>query len=186
MLSPHRAGAMTDSLFEIGRQTVADAGLVLRGLPPSPAGAPSANGGALAVEADRAQLNKGLSLDIASGRRPNVMERYRTAGGERGGARSERSMAGRTPTIRDVAARAAVSYAPTASNVVNGNRPVGEASCRRVVEAIAALHYRLDRAASALRGKATRACRYRRSRDYQCLLREPCAWGRGARRTRRL
>jgi phosphoglycerate dehydrogenase-like enzyme len=34
ILSPHRAGAMTDSLLEIGRQTVADAGLILRGLPP--------------------------------------------------------------------------------------------------------------------------------------------------------
>ncbi|HKN27311.1 MAG TPA: hydroxyacid dehydrogenase [Roseiarcus sp.] len=34
VLSPHRAGAMTDSLLEIGRQTVADAGLILRGLPP--------------------------------------------------------------------------------------------------------------------------------------------------------
>ena len=34
LLSPHRAGAMTDSLREIGRQTVADAELVLRGLPP--------------------------------------------------------------------------------------------------------------------------------------------------------
>ena len=34
LLSPHRAGALTDSLIEIGRQTVADAGLVLRGLPP--------------------------------------------------------------------------------------------------------------------------------------------------------
>ena len=64
-------------------------------------------------------------------------------------------MAGRTPTIRDVASRAGVSVA-TASNVVNGNRPVGEASRRRVVEAIATLDYRLDRAASALRGKSTR------------------------------
>ena len=64
-------------------------------------------------------------------------------------------MAGRTPTIRDVASRAGVSVA-TASNVVNGNRPVGEASRRKVVEAIAALGYRLDRAASALRGKSTR------------------------------
>jgi len=34
LLSPHRAGALTDSLYEIGRQTVADAELVLRGLPP--------------------------------------------------------------------------------------------------------------------------------------------------------
>lgn len=34
LLSPHRAGALPDSLCEIGRQTVADAGLVLRGLPP--------------------------------------------------------------------------------------------------------------------------------------------------------
>ncbi len=34
ILSPHRAGAMTDSLLEIGRQTVADAGLIVRGLPP--------------------------------------------------------------------------------------------------------------------------------------------------------
>ena len=34
LLSPHRAGAMTDALYEIGRQTVADAELILRGLPP--------------------------------------------------------------------------------------------------------------------------------------------------------
>jgi phosphoglycerate dehydrogenase-like enzyme len=34
ILSPHRAGAMTESLLEIGRQTVADADLILRGLPP--------------------------------------------------------------------------------------------------------------------------------------------------------
>jgi LacI family transcriptional regulator len=64
-------------------------------------------------------------------------------------------MAGKAPTIRDVASRAAVSVA-TASNVVNGNRPVGEASRDRVLEAIAALGYRLDRSASALRGKSTR------------------------------
>ena len=62
---------------------------------------------------------------------------------------------GRTPTIRDVALRAGVSVA-TASNVVNGARPVGEASRRKVLEAIAALDYRLDRAASALRGRSTR------------------------------
>ena len=34
LLSPHRAGALPDSLYEIGRQTVADADLILRGLPP--------------------------------------------------------------------------------------------------------------------------------------------------------
>jgi phosphoglycerate dehydrogenase-like enzyme len=34
VLSPHRAGAMTDSLLEIGRQTVADSELILRGLLP--------------------------------------------------------------------------------------------------------------------------------------------------------
>ena len=34
LLSPHRAGAMRDALYEIGRQTAADAGLILRGLPP--------------------------------------------------------------------------------------------------------------------------------------------------------
>ncbi len=34
VLSPHRAGVMTDSLLEIGRQTIADAGLILKGLPP--------------------------------------------------------------------------------------------------------------------------------------------------------
>ena len=62
---------------------------------------------------------------------------------------------GRAPTIRDVALRAGVSVA-TASNVVNGARPVGEASRRKVLEAIAALDYRLDRAASALRGRSTR------------------------------
>ena len=59
------------------------------------------------------------------------------------------------PTIRDVAARAGVSVA-TASNVVNGNRPVGEASRRRVLEAIAELGYQVNRAASALRGASTR------------------------------
>jgi LacI family transcriptional regulator len=62
---------------------------------------------------------------------------------------------GKTPTIRDVAQRAGVSVA-TASNVVNGARPVGEASRRKVLEAITALDYRLDRAASALRGRSTR------------------------------
>jgi LacI family transcriptional regulator len=64
-------------------------------------------------------------------------------------------MAGGAPTIRDVASRAGVSVA-TASNVVNGARPVGEASRQRVVEAIVSLGYRLDRSASALRGKSTR------------------------------
>ena len=34
LLSPHRAGALPDSLYDMGRQTVADAELVLRGLPP--------------------------------------------------------------------------------------------------------------------------------------------------------
>jgi phosphoglycerate dehydrogenase-like enzyme len=34
LLSPHRAGALRGSLYEIGRQTVADADLILRGLPP--------------------------------------------------------------------------------------------------------------------------------------------------------
>jgi phosphoglycerate dehydrogenase-like enzyme len=34
LLSPHRAGVITDSLYEIGRQTVADIDLILRGLPP--------------------------------------------------------------------------------------------------------------------------------------------------------
>ena len=34
VLSPHRAGAMPDALLEIGRQTVADAELILKGLPP--------------------------------------------------------------------------------------------------------------------------------------------------------
>ena len=34
LLSPHRAGALPDSLLEIGRQAVADVELILRGLPP--------------------------------------------------------------------------------------------------------------------------------------------------------
>ena len=34
LLSPHRAGAMRGALYEIGRQAVADADLILRGLPP--------------------------------------------------------------------------------------------------------------------------------------------------------
>ena len=54
-----------------------------------------------------------------------------------------------------MALRAGVSVA-TASNVVNGARPVGEASRLKVLEAIATLDYRLDRAASALRGRSTR------------------------------
>ena len=94
-------------------------------------------------------------------------------------------MTGRTPTIRDVASRAGVSVA-TASNVVNGNCPVGEASRRRVVEAIAALGYRLDRAASALRGNSTASSAWASSRHHERLFREPRAWRRGARRTRRL
>ncbi len=59
------------------------------------------------------------------------------------------------PTLRDVALRAGVSVA-TASNVVNGNRPVGAQSRRQVVEAVEALGYRPDRAASALRSNSTR------------------------------
>jgi LacI family transcriptional regulator len=62
---------------------------------------------------------------------------------------------GRAPTIRDVALRAGVSVA-TASNVVNGVRPVGEVSRAKVLEAIEALDYRLNPAASALRGRSTR------------------------------
>ena len=58
-------------------------------------------------------------------------------------------------TVKRAAERAGVSVA-TASNVVNGNRPVGEASHRKVVEAIAQLGYQVDRAASALRGRSTR------------------------------
>jgi phosphoglycerate dehydrogenase-like enzyme len=34
LLSPHRAGALPQALYEIGRQTVADAELILKGLPP--------------------------------------------------------------------------------------------------------------------------------------------------------
>jgi LacI family transcriptional regulator len=58
-------------------------------------------------------------------------------------------------TIRDVALRAGVSVA-TASNVVNGNRPVGEESRSKVLQAVAALSYRLNRAASSLRGASSR------------------------------
>jgi len=61
----------------------------------------------------------------------------------------------RASTIRDVALRAGVSVA-TASNVVNGKRPVGEQSRRAVLAAIEALGYRPNRAASSLRGAATR------------------------------
>jgi LacI family transcriptional regulator len=63
-------------------------------------------------------------------------------------------MRGKPPTIRDVALRAGVSVA-SASNVVNGNRPVGAESRRRVLEAIEALGYRANRVASALRSKST-------------------------------
>jgi LacI family transcriptional regulator len=61
----------------------------------------------------------------------------------------------KAPTIRDVALRAGVSVA-TASNVVNGRRPVGEESRRAVLAAVAALGYRVDRAASSLRGSSSR------------------------------
>ncbi len=60
-----------------------------------------------------------------------------------------------TPTIRDVAARAGVSVA-TASNVTSGNRPVSEAKRRAVEAAVAELGYRVDRAASSLRGQPSR------------------------------
>ena len=61
----------------------------------------------------------------------------------------------KTPTIRDVARRAGVSAA-TASNVVNGRRPVGEASRKAVNAAIGELGYRLNSLASALRGRRSR------------------------------
>ncbi len=64
-------------------------------------------------------------------------------------------MSRKAPTIRDVALRAGVSVA-TASNVVNGNRPVGEESRRKVLKAVADLGYRINRAASSLRGNASR------------------------------
>ena len=35
LLSAHRAGAMVEALYDIGRQTVADAEMILRGLPPA-------------------------------------------------------------------------------------------------------------------------------------------------------
>ena len=59
MLSPHRAGAMPDSLYEIGRQTVADAELILRGLPPlSCRRAQRETVARSRIEADRAQLKR--------------------------------------------------------------------------------------------------------------------------------
>jgi LacI family transcriptional regulator len=64
-------------------------------------------------------------------------------------------MSRRAPTIRDVAVLAGVSVA-TASNVVNGNRPVGEESRWRVTSAISALGYRPNRLASALRARSSR------------------------------
>ena len=64
-------------------------------------------------------------------------------------------MARTPPTIRDVAALAGVSVA-TASNVVNGNRPVGEVSRAAVLKAIGELGYRVNRAASSLRSQSSR------------------------------
>ena len=177
---------MTDSLYEIGRQTVADAELILRGLPPlSCRRAQRETVARSAVEADRAQLSRRSPLDIER-RARRSLERYRQAGEELGSIprrRRERTIdGGRAPTIRDVALRAGVSVA-TASNVVNGNRPVGEASRRKVVEAIAALGYRVDRAASALRGTVDPPRRHGRSRHHQRLLRQPRARRRSARRS---
>ena len=67
LLSPHRAGAMADSLYEIGRQTVADA----ESHPARAAAAllparPARDGRALALEADRAQLKAGCLTSGAS------------------------------------------------------------------------------------------------------------------------
>jgi LacI family transcriptional regulator len=61
----------------------------------------------------------------------------------------------KAPTIHDVALRAGVSPA-TASNVVNGNRPVGEESRARVLKAIAELGYRPNHLAAALRARRSR------------------------------
>jgi LacI family transcriptional regulator len=61
----------------------------------------------------------------------------------------------RAPTIHDVAERAGVSAA-TASNVVNGNRPVGKESRVRVLKAIADLGYRPNHLAAALRARRSR------------------------------
>jgi phosphoglycerate dehydrogenase-like enzyme len=58
VLSPHRAGAMADSLLEIGRQTVPDAGLILKGAAAAVVPPRSARDGcAVAIEADRPQLS---------------------------------------------------------------------------------------------------------------------------------
>jgi LacI family transcriptional regulator len=62
---------------------------------------------------------------------------------------------GAAPTIKDVARRAGVSVA-TASNVVNGARPVGEASRKAVETAISELGYRVNRAAASLRSRQSR------------------------------
>ena len=64
-------------------------------------------------------------------------------------------MEGAAPTIKDVARRAGVSVA-TASNVVNGARPVGEASRKAVESAILELGYRVNRAAASLRSRQSR------------------------------
>jgi LacI family transcriptional regulator len=64
-------------------------------------------------------------------------------------------MSRKAPTIHDVALHAGVSPA-TASNVVNGNRPVGKGSRARVMKAIAELGYRPNHLAAALRAKRSR------------------------------
>ena len=64
-------------------------------------------------------------------------------------------MSRKAPTIHDVADRAGVSPA-TASNVVNGNRPVGEDSRVKVLKAIAELGYRPNHLAAALRARRSR------------------------------
>ncbi len=66
VLSPHRAGAMPDALYEIGRQTVADAELILKGLPPlSCRRAQRETVALLALEADRAQMTRRARLPWA-------------------------------------------------------------------------------------------------------------------------
>ncbi len=66
------------------------------------------------------------------------------------------SAAGRRPTIKDVAARAGVSF-KTVSRVMNGDTHVNESMREAVEAAMAALGYRPHRAARALRSSRTYA-----------------------------
>ena len=103
LLSPHRTGGMPEAFQAIGRLAVADLELVLRGLPPVAAGAPSARRSA-ACAAGRSTSRS--DLGDAAPPTPGARRRGARAGGSAAAARAPRAARARGGARAHVGARA--------------------------------------------------------------------------------